>query len=83
MSGRDFHEGVFSWRGFLYYKWSMERFWPDVLAVLREIKEVQPYGAIDSERRAFLTDSRRGIIEKVRDGEPASPSILGHLRRGL
>lgn len=77
MSGRDFHEGVFSWRGFLYYKWSMERFWPDVLAVLREIKEVQPYGAIDSERRAYLSDSRRGIIEKVRDSGLCITKLLG------
>jgi hypothetical protein len=77
MSGRDFHEGVFSWRGFLYYKWSMERFWPDVLTVLREIKEVQPFGAIDADRRAYLTDSRRGIIEKVRDSGQCITKLLG------
>lgn len=77
MTGRDFHEGVFSWRGFLYYKWSMERFWPDVLAVLREIKEVQPFGAIDPDRRAFLADSRRGIIERVRDSGQCITKLLG------
>ena len=67
MTGRDFHEGVFSWRGFLYYKWSMERFWPDVIEVLREIRCVQPYGAMDAEKRAFLIGTRRSIIERARD----------------
>ena len=76
MSGRDFHEGVFSWRGFLYYKWSMERFWPDVIEVLREIKGVQPFGIIDPERRSFLTDTRRNIIEKVRDSGQRISKIL-------
>ncbi len=28
LTGNDFREGVFSWRGFLYYKWSMGKFWP-------------------------------------------------------
>ncbi len=26
LTGNDFREGVFSWRGFLYYKWSMGKF---------------------------------------------------------
>jgi hypothetical protein len=37
LTGNEFREGVFSWRGFLYYKWSMSKFWTDVMAVLREI----------------------------------------------
>ena len=42
LTGNDFREGVFSWRGFLYYKWSMGEFWPDVMGVLREINAIQP-----------------------------------------
>ena len=45
LTGNDFREGVFSWRGFLYYKWSMGKFWPDVISVLREINKIQPVGA--------------------------------------
>jgi hypothetical protein len=67
LSGDDFREGVFSWRGFLYYKWSMASFWPDVMRILREINQIQPHGAVDPEQRAFLTSARRNIIEMVRD----------------
>ena len=67
LTGNDFREGVFSWRGFLYYKWSMENIWPDVMHILREVKEIRPHGAVDVEQRAFLTAARRKIIESMRD----------------
>ena len=67
LTGNDFREGVFSWRGFLYYKWSMGRFWPDVMGVLREISAIQPVGAITPEQKVFLGTARRSIIQLVRD----------------
>ena len=77
LTGNDFREGVFSWRGFLYYKWSMDNFWPDVMRVLREIKEIQPHGPVSTTERAFLTSARRSIIEMVRDYGQAVNKVLG------
>ena len=67
LTGNDFREGVFSWRGFLYYKWSMGKFWPDVMGVLREINNIQPFGGLTPEQKVYLTAARRNIIEMVRD----------------
>jgi hypothetical protein len=67
LTGNDFREGVFSWRGFLYYKWSMGKFWPDVMGVLREINAVRPYGGLTPEQKVYLAAARRNIIEMVRD----------------
>ena len=67
LTGNDFREGVFSWRGFLYYKWSMAKFWPDVMGVLREINQIQPMGALTPEQKVYLSQARRDIIEMVRD----------------
>jgi hypothetical protein len=67
LTGNDFREGVFSWRGFLYYKWSMDKFWPDVMGVLREISAIQPLGGLTPEQKVFLASARRSIIEMVRD----------------
>ena len=67
LTGNDFREGVFSWRGFLYYKWSMGKFWPDVMGVLREINSIRPHGALTPEQKIYLTAARRNIIEMVRD----------------
>ncbi|MBN9546741.1 MAG: hypothetical protein J0I19_14830 [Alphaproteobacteria bacterium] len=67
LSGNDFREGAFSWRGFLYYKWAMERFWPRVMNVLREITMVHPTGPVTAEQAAYLTAARRDIVEMVHD----------------
>jgi len=67
LNAKDFREGAFSWRGFLYYKWAMENFWPRVMTVLKKINEIHPTGPITIEQRAFLTSARRSIIEMVRD----------------
>ena len=67
LSSSDFREGVFSWRGFLYYKWSMASFWPDVMRILKEVNQIQPYGPVDFEQKAFLSSARRNIIEMVRN----------------
>jgi hypothetical protein len=76
LSEPDFREGVFSWRGFLYYKWSMNQFWPDVMKVLRALSEIRPHGAITSEQRAFLSGTRRSIIELVRDSGKEVSKVL-------
>jgi hypothetical protein len=76
LTGNDFKEGVFSWRGFLYYKWSMGRFWPDVMSVLREINAITPHGAVTPEQKVFLQGVRRNIIEMVRDnGQHVNKSL--------
>ena len=76
LTGNDFREGVFSWRGFLYYKWSMESFWPDVMGVLRQINAIKAHGPATPEQRLFLQNARRGIIQMVRDnGDHVSKSL--------
>jgi hypothetical protein len=67
LSPKDFREGVFGWRGLLYYKWSMAKFWPDVVGVLREISKVQPTGSVQPAQQADIAAQRRNIIEMVRD----------------
>ena len=76
LTGNDFREGVFSWRGFLYYKWSMNQFWPDIMKVLREIKEIRPHGAVSPEQSAYLTGAKRSIIEMVRDNGQHVDKVL-------
>jgi hypothetical protein len=67
LSGEDFRQGVFSWRGFLYYKWSLEKFWPDVMNVLRQLNQVAPLKQMSPDQIDYLTRLRRSIIEMVRD----------------
>ena len=76
LSGPDFREGAFGWRGFLYYKWAMQSFWPQVIETLREIKAILPKGPIGAAQHAALTASKRTIIELVRDNSRDINKVL-------
>ncbi|MES2256792.1 MAG: hypothetical protein V4559_17345 [Pseudomonadota bacterium] len=76
LSDQDFREGAFGWRGLLYYKWATQDFWPGVMGVLREIKEIIPQGAISEQQRIFLVNTKRAIIEMVRDNNQHISKVL-------
>jgi hypothetical protein len=76
LSEGAFREGVFSWRGFLYYKWMMLDFWPDVMKVMRDLNAFEPSGYHTREQKASLRDDSRNIIRAVRDnGEVVTQSL--------
>ena len=66
LNAEEFVEGIFSWRGFLYYKWSLEQFWPDTIKVLRDIKSIKPMGKTDAEQAGYLGAARNAIILGVK-----------------
>jgi hypothetical protein len=76
LTGQDFREGAFGWRGLLYYKWALQNFWPDVMSTLREIKEIIPQGAISEQQRTYLVSAKRNIIEMVRDNNLHISKVL-------
>ncbi len=61
LEGREFREGVFSWRGFLYYKWCGRKLWPQVSQVLREIRQIYVRGQ-DREQLNYIEGAKRQII---------------------
>lgn len=77
LDAEEFVEGIFSWRGFLYYKWSLEEFWPNIIKVLREIKAIQPTGRVDAEQAAYLTTIKRGLIMGVKTSSDDVRRVLG------
>lgn len=86
MNAESFAEGVFSWRGFIYYKWSLEEFWPALLKCLRELKAIAPLGRIDTDQREFFEDSKRQILQGTKFNSDRVRAILGiydHAYAGL
>ena len=66
LAGEDFREGVFSWRGFLYYKWSMMDFWPRISEILREVRNIRSTNIQSPEAGQYINDAKRRIIEAVK-----------------
>ncbi len=56
LEGENFREGVFSWKGFLYYKWVLTSLWPELRAVLTELTEVKMVGPRDDEMMRQVKD---------------------------
>jgi hypothetical protein len=74
LQGEDFREGVFSWKGFLYYKWMLTSLWPEVRAVVSELTEVKIVGPRDKlllrevkEMGQRVNSRIMGQVKKVRD----------------
>jgi hypothetical protein len=76
MNAEEFREGVFSWRGFLYYKWSMEQLWPEIMGVLKAIRGTLPRNAIDNDQKKFFDLTQREIITKVRGATASVEDML-------
>jgi hypothetical protein len=76
LSEREYEEGIFCWRGFLYYKWVLS----DIARPAREISEellrIQPRGARDPDALDYLKHARPRIVSAVKE-------ILGGVRRLL
>jgi hypothetical protein len=73
----EFSEGVFSWRGFLYYKWSLMEFWPNLVKALRELKAILPAGKIDHEQKVFLTSAKMDILRGAKSHSDEVRRIIG------
>jgi len=66
----QYQEGVFCWKGFLYYKWALSSLLGDVAVVAEAVRAVQPVGAVDPAAKEYLQRSRevlRGRIMKTCD----------------
>ncbi|MDB5740166.1 MAG: hypothetical protein JWP16_1206 [Alphaproteobacteria bacterium] len=72
----EFSEGVFSWRGFIYYKWSLVEFWPNLIRSLKELKMIMPVGKADTEQRVFLSASKNEIVRGARTSSDAVRKII-------
>jgi len=55
---RDYQEGVFCWKGFLYYKWALNEVLPEVTRVADALGTIKVRGPMDPETSAYLAKAR-------------------------
>jgi len=64
LSGDEYVEGVFAWKGFLYYKWLMAEIRPQLKDFNPRFAGLRIMGASSEERRE-LAETRRDILKKM------------------
>lgn len=72
----QYREGVFCWKGFLYYKWMMGRIIADVAEVTEALRTVRPLGRIDIATSVALDRSRAQIRDRIIEACDISTRML-------
>jgi len=70
LAPEQYQEGVFCWKGFLYYKWTLSTLLGEVAVVAEAVRTIKPTGKIDRPAREHLDRSRavlRGRIIRTCD----------------
>lgn len=61
----QYEEGMFCWKGFLYYKWVLSDLLGHIGGVVRGVQTVKPVGPMDTETRVYLTQCRESLRRSI------------------
>jgi hypothetical protein len=65
LQGDAYREGIFSWKGFLYYKWLLADLWPRLLTVLHELRHIKLSGQRDPDLLRLIERSRSRLAAAI------------------
>jgi hypothetical protein len=65
LNGDAFREGVFSWKGFLYYKWMMHSLWPQLSAVITEVGALSISGPRDPDLADYVARAKMRLRRAI------------------
>jgi hypothetical protein len=61
LNEQEYQDGVFSWRGFLYYKWVLNDLHDPIARVLKEIGTITPRGPASPDAAQYIPDAKRRL----------------------
>ena len=61
----DYQEGVFCWKGFLYYKWMLTSLRAEAASVADAVQTVRPIGKVDRDARVWLDRGRAVLRDRI------------------
>jgi hypothetical protein len=65
LESEDYQEGVFCWKGFLYYKWMLTSLRAEAASVADEVQCVRPMGKVDREAKIWLDRGRAVLRDRI------------------
>lgn len=71
LSDKDYQDGVFCWRGFLYYKWVLSELTPQLKQVMFDIANIRPRGPSNPDASRYLPKARPrlvGLVNRALEG---------------
>jgi len=77
LEGDSYREGIFSWKGFLYYKWVLNSLWPKLKEVLIEVMKLRVVGPRDRELMALIDEMKMRLRTAM---EAQVKAVMGYLK---
>ena len=65
LEGDSYREGIFAWKGFLYYKWVLNSLWPRLREVMVELGKVKTIGPRDYEAESLCRTMKVRLTENI------------------
>jgi hypothetical protein len=76
LEGEKFTQGVFSWKGFIYYKWQFSETFQKLTRIGTEMDSVKIKGRIDKSNRDEIDELKKSIRGRIRDSAKSCQSVL-------
>ena len=76
LEGESYREGIFAWKGFLYYKWALNSLWPKLREVMAELIAVKTVGSRDYELESLARTTKVRLHENIERQVKAVADIL-------
>ncbi len=77
LEGEAYKEGIFSWKGFLYYKWVLANLAQKIASVTVQISELRPYGPAPNDMLAQIGQYKARLARDVDSSKRTASSTLG------
>ncbi len=61
----QYQEGVFCWKGFLYYKWALSSLTQDIAKVADEVASISPFGPVDASSKEYIRRGRSVLRSNI------------------
>lgn len=72
----EFRDGVFSWRGFIYYKWCARTLLPKLSETAREISALPVSRAAHPEELKYIGQAKRRLVQKMMETSAEVTELL-------
>jgi len=65
LAPEEYEEGVFCWKGFLYYKWALQMITGDIGWVVDSVRRVKPRGRADAEQHVAIDRAKEQVRRRI------------------
>ncbi|WP_372781918.1 hypothetical protein [Phenylobacterium sp.] len=77
LEGESYREGIFCWKGFLYYKWVLNTLWPRLKEVLVEVTRVRVEGPRERDVMIVIEETKVRLRNAM---ETQVKAVMGYLK---